>query len=208
MTAVQQQPCRAQDRTKLLTGTGHFSVCLRWPLWHEEIFKRLSTHRRAINSFCTLAHSSPHSQTLLQLYSSHCHLCHLGQVQAQVEGHWPDLLLATSSPALAVQVTKSLLASTLSLASVILQMFLVYPSYLYHLPYSRQETELYPLSWEGWLSVLMEQDFTSESYMQRVKFQFLERCAYPLRNKAGLSLTTRHILINLKFLPSVLLAGV
>lgn len=61
-------------------------------------------------------------------------------------GHWPDLLLSTSSPALAVQVTKSLLASTLSLASVILQMFLVYPSYLYHLPYSRQETELYPLS--------------------------------------------------------------
>lgn len=95
MPAVQQQPCRAQDRTKLLTGTGHFSVCLRWPLWHEEIFKRLSTHRRAINSFCTLAHSSPHSQTLLQLYSSHCHLCHLGQVQAQVTGltcFWPHHL--------------------------------------------------------------------------------------------------------------------
>lgn len=36
---------------------------------------------------------------------------------------------------------------------------------------------------------------------------FLERCAYPLRNKAGLSLTTRHILVHLKFLPSVLLAG-
>lgn len=43
--------------------------------------------------------------------------------------------------------------------------------------------------------------------MQTVKFQFLERCGYPLRNRAGLSLTTRHILVHLKFLSSVLLEG-
>lgn len=53
----------------------------------------------------------------------------------------------------------------------------------------------------------MEPDFTSESYMQTAKFQFLERCAYPLRNKAGLSLSTKHILVHPKFLPSVLLVG-
>lgn len=50
--------------------------------------------------FCASAHGSSHTQTLLYLYSSHSNLCDLRQVQAQVEGHWPDLLLVTSSPAL------------------------------------------------------------------------------------------------------------
>lgn len=49
---------------------------------------------------CTSAHGSPHSPTLLQLYSSHSNWWDLGQAQAQVEGHWPDLFQVTPSPAL------------------------------------------------------------------------------------------------------------
>lgn len=52
----------------------------------------------------------------------------------------------------------------------------------------------------------MEQDFASESNRHAVKFLFLQRCAHLLRNKAVLSLTTRHILANLKFLSPVLLS--
>lgn len=77
---------------------------------------------------------------------------------------------------------------------------------LYHLPYLKEETEcLHPPKWRGRPRALMEQDFASESYRHVVRFWFLQRHAHLLRNKAVLSLTKRHVLANLKFLPPVLL---
>lgn len=156
--------------------------------------------------FHTLAHGSPHSQTApaLQLPQQFV-WCRAGPSSGGGSLAWPvsGPIISSTLPCRWQNHSWQLL----SLASVILQMLLAYPSYLYRLPYSRQETELNPLSWEGWLSFDGAR-FHLRKLHADSKISILERCVYPLRNKAGLSLTTRHILVHLKFLPSVLLAGV
>lgn len=144
---------------------------------------------------------------LLHLYSSHSNLCDLGQVQAQVEGHWPDLFLITSSPGL-YSAGDKITRGNCSLSLVLYyRCFWPIPvTCIISLTQGRRQNCTHLAEKDD--SVLMEQDFISESYKQTVKFQFLETCAYPLRNKAGLSLSTRHILVHLKLLPSVLLTGV
>lgn len=139
-------PCRAQDRgNRALHWHGLFLAVSQATILTQG-HPRETLHRRAIHGVPHFSSWLTSQPTLLQLYSSLSNLCDFGQVQAQVEGHWPDLFLVTSSPALRSAGDKITPGDCSLSLSVTLQMLLAYPSYLYHLPYSRQETDLYPPS--------------------------------------------------------------
>lgn len=104
----------------------------------------------------------------------------------------------------AVQVTRSLMAIALSCWCYIIDAFDVVTCITFLIYRRRQNSCTHPREEEDW--AFMEQDFTSESYRHAVKFWFSQRCAHLLRrNTAVSSLTSRHILANLKLLPPVLL---